>query len=252
MDSDPLDRQTASPFSTPAVTPPPGPAASTGRRRPDADRARVRIGVAAAVVLLLGALGTAVAVTAVGQVGHRVEVPANLSTTGAPPADAAGGVPGSATSSAAASQGLFVHVLGAVARPGLYEVSESARVVDVVAAAGGLLPAADQAGLNLARPVSDGEQLYVPAKGEVLPGAPPGTLARAPNDAATGGVAAKVNLNTATVADLDALPRIGPTMAQRIVDYRTNEGRFSSIDDLRNVTGIGEKTFDALKDLITV
>jgi competence protein ComEA len=77
----------------------------------------------------------------------------------------------------------------------------------------------------------------------------------APDSAAGGagaGVTAKVNLNTATIADLDTLPRIGPAMAQRILDYRAAEGRFASVDDLRNVTGIGDKTFAALKDLIAV
>jgi competence protein ComEA len=109
--------------------------------------------------------------------------------------------------------------------------------------------------------VSDGEQLYVPAQGELTAappgaaggGAPGGASGGAAGGAAGGaGAAAKVNLNTATAADLDTLPRIGPAMAQRILDYRTAEGRFSSIDDLRSVTGIGEKTFAALKDLITI
>jgi competence protein ComEA len=154
-----------------------------------------------------------------------------------------------------------VHVLGAVARPGLFEVRDGARVVDVVAAAGGLLATADQAGVNLARPVTDGEQLYVPKQGEVVApagpaGADTGAAGAGPNGTGGGGqgpaTGVKVNLNTATAADLDTLPRIGPAMAQRILDYRAAEGTFSSIEDLRNVTGIGEKTFAALQDLITV
>jgi len=243
--------------------------------RPDGPgRTRMRIGVGAAIVLLLAALGVSVTVTAIGQVGHSVAVPANpgagtlmddepgspagdpsTSSTSGAPADP-GGTAGPTGEGEA--PGVFVHVLGAVAHPGLFEVHEGARVVDVVAAAGGLLPTADESGLNLARLVADGEQLYVPAHGEVVPGPPAGAQAGGSGTpggtagAGSGGAAAKVNLNTATAADLDTLPRIGPAMAQRILDYRAAEGRFASINDLRNVTGIGDKTFAALKDLITV
>jgi competence protein ComEA len=238
-------------------------------------RNRMRVGIGAAVVLLLAALGVATAVTAIGQVGHSVEVAANPGNEALPdgrgtvqagdPAgthtgDPAGPAPGASAGSAVAeaeSPVIFVHVLGAVARPGLFEVRDGARVVDVVAEAGGLLPEADQAGVNLARLLTDGEQLYVPAQGEVPAGGGAEASSGADGGAGAGpgsaaGAAGKVNLNTATGADLDTLPRIGPAMAQRILDYREAEGRFTSIDDLRNVTGIGEKTFAALKDLITV
>jgi competence protein ComEA len=147
---------------------------------------------------------------------------------------------------------IFVHVLGAVRQPGLFELHDGARVMDAVAAAGGLTESADPAGVNLARIVGDGEQLYVPRLGEAQPGAPPGSP---PNGGAAGGAGAPVgplDLNTATVADLDTLPRIGPALAQRIIDYREANGRFRSVDDLRSVTGIGEKTFDGLKDLVRV
>ncbi|TFB98222.1 helix-hairpin-helix domain-containing protein [Cryobacterium adonitolivorans] len=242
-----------------------------------AGRTRVRIGVGAAIVLLLAALGVTVAVTAIGQVSHSVQVPADsgagpLSAEGAgsaagepvagsasdSPADTADQAGTAAPDGASAAPGVFVHVLGAVVHPGLFEVHQGARVVDVVAAAGGLLPTADEAGLNLARLVADGEQLYVPALGEVGSGPPAGVQAGSGGTestagaAGTGAAAATVNLNTATMADLDTLPRIGPAMAQRILDYRAKEGRFASVEDLRNVTGIGEKTFAALKDLITV
>ena len=233
-------------------------------------RSRMRIGIGAAIVLLLVALGVTVAVTAIGQVGHSIEVPVNESSaatdplvspsagsTGPPATPSSGSEAPGAEAPGAGAPGVFVHVLGAVAHPGLFELHQGARVVDVVAAAGGLLPTADEAGLNLARLVADGEQLYVPAQGEVPPGAPVAGQADAGagagGAAGTGSVAgAKVNLNTATVADLDTLPRIGPAMAQRILDYRAAQGRFASIDDLRNVTGIGDKTFAALKDLVTV
>ncbi|TPX02458.1 ComEA family DNA-binding protein [Schumannella luteola] len=133
---------------------------------------------------------------------------------------------------------LFVHVLGQVTHPGLYELREGDRVVDAVAAAGGLTDAADPAGVNLARLLSDGEQLRVPAVGEVPPAAA-GTASDG-----------RVDLNTADAATLDTLPRIGPAMAQRIIDWREANGPITSVDDLLAVSGIGEKTVDALRPLV--
>ncbi len=205
------------------------------------ERARLRLGVGAAVVLLIAALVTAVIVSAVGQqTGQRVVAPGG-SVAGSDPTDPV------ATDDAVGAI-ILVHVLGAVARPGLFELHDGARVMDVVAAAGGLSVTADPAGVNLARILSDGEQLYIPQLGEAQSGAPPGTTASGSAGGATGG---KVNLNTASAAELETLPRIGPAMSQRIINYREANGRFSSIDDLRNVTGIGDKTFDGMKDLIT-
>jgi competence protein ComEA len=243
-------------------------------------RPRLRLGVGAAVVLLIAALITAVIVSAVGQqAGRQVIGPAAAGTdtattdgtaTDAPaPEPRTTGAPGGSGQADdsgardAAGAIIFVHVLGAVRRSGLFELREGARVMDAVAAAGGLTETADPAGVNLARRVADGEQLYVPALGEAQPGAPPGDTqggtaggtGGAGGGAAGGGpavVAGKVNLNSATTADLEDLPRIGPAMAQRIIDYREANGRFTSVDELRNVTGIGEKTFDGLKDLVTV
>jgi competence protein ComEA len=234
------------------------------------ERPRLRLGVGAAVVLLIAALVTAVIVSAIGQqAGRQVLDPALPATDAATRAAAtpaaagpAAGAPGPG-STPAVGDIIFVHVLGAVRRSGLFELHEGARVMDAVAAAGGLTESADPAGVNLARPVADGEQLYVPAVGEAQPGAPPGNT---PGSAAggTGGTAGgavggvggvpggKINLNSAGVADLETLPRIGPSMAQRIIDYREANGRFTSVDELRNVTGIGEKTFDSLKDLVTI
>ena len=212
-------------------------------------------------MLLLLALVVAVIVSAVGQQAGQRTVgsqavsisPGSSATFG--PFDAGGGAsvaPGQATATHAGAI-IFVHVLGAIARPGLFQLSDGARVMDAIAAAGGLTAEADPAGVNLARLLSDGEQFYVPRQGEVppeLPAAIGGT-----GVGGSGGAnakAPKVHLNTATVADLDSLPRIGPTMAQRIIDYRTKNGRFTSIDGLRDVAGIGDKTFEALKDFITV
>ena len=142
---------------------------------------------------------------------------------------------------------LYVHVSGAVTAPGLYRLDEGARVVDAVAAAGGFTDTADQAAVNLARIVTDGEQLHVPVIGEAPPPAPLSS---------TGGSATvrggKVNLNSADLAALDTLPRIGPAMAQRIIDWRDQNGRFTSVDDLLAVPGIGDKMLAALRELVTV
>lgn len=214
---------------------------------------RVRLGVGAAVVLLIAAMVTAVVVSIVGQPARRSEVAPNnggssSEVTGDEDEDRSDTQPGGVL--------IFVHVLGAVRHPGLFELHDGARVMDAVAAAGGLTETADPAGVNLARLVGDGEQLYVPQRGEAQPGAPPGASPGAPlNGAGTGGAGAPagpLDLNTATVADLDTLPRIGPALAQRIIDYREANGRFRSVDDLRSITGIGEKTFDGLKDLVRV
>ncbi|WP_104081402.1 ComEA family DNA-binding protein [Cryobacterium sp. Y11] len=223
-------------------------------------RPRLRVGVGAAVVLLLLALIVAVILSAVGQqAGQRtvdsgsVSIPSSGTSlspfdAGAAPNAAAGAGSGADTGNGTGVI-IFVHVLGAVARPGLFQLRDGARVMDAIAAAGGLSAEADPGGVNLARIVSDGEQFYVPRQGEVPPQLPAAAGSGAGGAAAP---AAKVNLNTATVADLESLPRIGPTMAQRIIDYRTANGRYTSVDGLRDVTGIGDKTFEGLKDLITV
>jgi competence protein ComEA len=174
----------------------------------------------AVVVLLLVALGVAVLISAL-----------TAPTGGVHPASA------SATPLARFGA-IYVHILGEVTAPGLYELREGDRAVDAVAAAGGFTDDADEAQLNLARFLVDGEQIVVPAVGA------------APASGMTG--SGKVNLNTADSTQLETLPRIGPAMAQRIIDWRETNGRFSSVEDLLSVTGIGAKTFEGLKDLVTV
>ncbi|ODU00719.1 MAG: competence protein ComEA [Pseudonocardia sp. SCN 72-86] len=140
---------------------------------------------------------------------------------------------------------LVVSVVGTVARPGLVKVPDGARVADVVEAAGGVLPGTEVAGLNLARRVSDGEQVVVGAP------APPAEAPAAEAPATTGGSAGgKVDLNSATVAQLDGLPGVGPVTAQRIVDWRTRNGRFSRVDQLREIDGIGERKYTQLRELV--
>lgn len=242
---------------------------------PDPRRARVRIGVGAALVLLLAALAVAVLVAALSAPGASTVVRGADAERGAfgeaqgaadseaadagdasPAPDAA--VVDDASAVEPADEALVVHVLGAVAEPGLYEFADGARVVDAVAAAGGFLRRADRGALNLARPLADGEQLLVLAKGQrAAPpsgsggtGASPGTPG-APAPSSGSGAPGPVNLNTADLAALDTLPRIGPALAQRILDWRTANGAFASVEDLMAVPGIGEATFEGLRALVT-
>lgn len=161
--------------------------------------------------------------------------------------------PGQAPQSPAASPGgppsqpIVVHVAGKVRRPGLVRTTAGARVADVVEAAGGALPGVDLTGLNLARQVTDGEQILV--------GVPTTTPPSTPSRPVTPGVPAgggQVDLNTATAAQLEALPGVGPVLPQRIVDWRTEHGRFTSVDELQEVTGVGEKKFESLKPHVRV
>ena len=137
---------------------------------------------------------------------------------------------------------MVVAVAGKVARPGLVRLPAGSRVDDAVRAAGGVVPGTDPGLLNLARKLVDGEQVLVGVD-------PPPGAAPAAGPAATGG---PVDLNTATVADLDALPGIGPVLAQRIVDWRTEHGRFASVEQLREVTGIGESKYADLAAEVAV
>jgi competence protein ComEA len=141
---------------------------------------------------------------------------------------------------------IYVHVAGAVNRPGLYRLVLGARVDDAVRAAGGATGEADLDSLNLAAKVHDGDKVLVPKRGAAA--APPGG-----GPGATGAAqSALVNLNTATVAELDTLPGIGPAIAQRIISYREQHGGFRTVNDLQNVPGIGPRKLEELRDLVTV
>ncbi len=152
---------------------------------------------------------------------------------------------------------LVVSVSGRVAHPGVVRVPGGARVADVLAAAGGAQPGVDLSGLNLARRVIDGEQIAVGvAPAPDAAGQPPGGVAAgagaAGSRAGSAGPAVKVDLNTATVAQLDTLPGVGPVTAQHIVDWRTRNGRFARVDQLREIDGIGERRFQQLRDVVTI
>ncbi len=139
---------------------------------------------------------------------------------------------------------LVVDVEGSVRHPGLVRVPDGSRVDDALRAAGGVLPGASTASLNLARKVSDGEQILVGI--EPAPGGGGGGTA---GSATAGGL---LDLNLASIQDFDALPGIGPVLAQRIVDWRTEHHRFASVDQLREVDGIGEAKYASLKSKVRV
>ncbi|MFI5046516.1 MAG: helix-hairpin-helix domain-containing protein [Acidimicrobiia bacterium] len=146
---------------------------------------------------------------------------------------------------------VVVHVAGAVVHPGVVELAAKARVIDALEAVGGATPDADVDRLNLAAPIVDGSRIYVPRRGEADPGVLDGGSAGGATDSAiTPGT--KLNLNTATEAQLEALPGIGPTYAQAIVAERTRRGGFRSVNELREVHGIGDKRFAELAPLVTV
>ncbi|WP_426182599.1 helix-hairpin-helix domain-containing protein [Microbacterium sp. TWP3-1-2b2] len=187
---------------------------------------RLRLSIGAAVVLGLVVLSAAVGLGIMRGQAQPVQT-----------------VPLSETADEASVDGeLYVHVLGQVAHPGLYMLELDARVVDALAAAGGTLDDADLQSVNLARPLSDGEQLIVPAAGTA---------------GETGGPTTPVgdgliDLNNADQAALETLPRIGPALAQRIIEWRETNGRFQSVDDLLAVPGIGEKLLAGLAELVRV
>ncbi|KRE55718.1 competence protein ComEA [Phycicoccus sp. Soil748] len=154
-----------------------------------------------------------------------------------------------------------MHVVGQVKKPGVFRLAVGARVADAVAKAGGALKGADLASVNLARVLADGEQVRIPKPGEVVASAPgaggPGAGSAGGGGsgggpAAAGGVGGRLDLNSATAAQLEELPGVGPVLAQRIVDWRTEHGRFASVDELGEVSGIGEKIFAELQPKVSV
>lgn len=172
--------------------------------------------------------------------------PVRPTPTVAGPEASGGSVPGPAGQPTGE---VVVAVAGRVRRPGLVRVPAGARVADAVEAAGGALPGVDVALLNPARKVADGELILVGVT------APPGAAGEgsAPAAAPGGGVpSGKVNLNSATLAQLDTLPGVGPVLAQRILTHRDQQGGFRSVGDLRQVDGIGDARYEQLKDLVTV
>jgi competence protein ComEA len=230
-----------------------GSLALAGRWLPAAWRgARLDPGWPGAVALLLvAAVAAVLAAVGVWRAAPRpepvAELPPLVSTTERSPEPASGRGP---SVTPGPPEQLVVAVAGRVARPGLVRVAAGARVADVLDAAGGALPGTELAGLNLARRVSDGEQVAVgvpPAPDAGPEAAPPG-----PAGGASSGPGGVLDLNTASVEQLDGLPGVGPVMAQRIVEWRTRNGRFAAVDQLREVEGIGERRFAQLRGLVRI
>jgi competence protein ComEA len=154
--------------------------------------------------------------------------------------------PATSASSHPPATRVVVDIVGKVRHPGVYRLPDGSRVDDALEAAGGALPGVDLSQLNLARKVADGEQVAVGVSGAAGTVGPPGT------GAASGAASAPIDLNTATVQQLDTLPGVGPVLAERIVDWRTEHGRFDSVDQLQEVSGIGPSRLADLRSLVTV
>ena len=234
-------------------------------------------------------LGVVVAVLLVGLVWggwswvrtrpEAVAAPTAVETTGVPPASPSPGATSAATSAAApgdggpgspgtpsgapSAAGPVVHVLGAVRRPGLVRLPAGARVQDAITAAGGLRKDADPAELNLAQPLADGVQVVVgtrshpegevrAASGSAGSGGSGGAGSSGSGGTTSGSGGAPVDLNSATVDQLDTLPGVGPVTAQKILDWREQHGRFTRADELQEVDGIGPKTYARLAPHVRV
>jgi competence protein ComEA len=149
-----------------------------------------------------------------------------------------------ASSSPTPSVTIIVDVAGAVREPGVYEFAEGERVIDAIERAGGSIPKADLSLLNLAAPLVDGTQILVPKAG------PPGAVV--PGGATPGSSGGLININTASETELETLSGIGEVLAATIVEYRTQNGPFASVEDLMDVSGIGPATLDEIRDQVTI
>jgi competence protein ComEA len=200
-------------------------------------RQRERAGLAVLAVLILGG--------AVFWYVRSLPRPVTIAATGG------ASTPGvaAAASPSPSPAILLVHVAGRVRHPGVYEFHQGDRVIDAIRAAGGALEGADLRSINLAALLTDGEQVVVWKRGSLAASAmPPG----GGGGAGPGSPTQPINLNTATLDQLEGLPGIGPALGQRILDYRQLHGPFASVDELVNVSGIGEKRMEDLRPLVTV
>jgi competence protein ComEA len=194
------------------------------------------IGVVVVLVVTLGGAGLWYA----RSLPRPVEIREAIEPTGA---TAPAGV--SAAEATPSAAPVLVDVAGWVRHPGVYEFAPGSRVMDAIDAAGGARPGAMLEALNLAAPLTDGTQILVPREGEAA--------VAPPTAAGSGSVAgALVNINTASATELEALPGIGEVIAQRIVDFRTAEGPFASVDQLLDVSGIGDAILESIRELVTV
>jgi competence protein ComEA len=198
---------------------------------------RWRVGVGAVIVAGLAAIACAVVASMMSSLGHTSTIPVELSSTRKPAVSATAQQAASSASNHAG--GTLVHVVGAVRMPGTYDVGAGARVLDAVMAAGGFTESAQQCAVNMARTITDGEQISIP-------------VGDANDCTSTVTASKKVSLNRASIAELDALPGIGPTVAQRIIDWRTAHGSFTALTQLTQVSGVSDKLFASVKDQLTL
>lgn len=222
---------------------------------------RAVIGAAVVVVIAISAMvwrvTSATAISEPIATGFTASSSAPAPTDGPPPrspAASAAQVPVGGESTGQARPHLVIHVIGRVAKPGVVNVPDGSRIHDVVQAAGGAVRGADLAAVNLARRALDGEQLVIPAVGEVQPPpqpAPNSAAAQAPTQT-SGAASAPMDLNTADQFALETLPGVGPVLAARIIAWRDQHGRFTSVEELAEVTGVGEKRYAELAPRVRV
>jgi len=218
--------------------------------------------IAAGIVIIIGLLGTAVLVAKsgiFGPAGGRIKfIEAGAPADGTPTAPAEPKPP----------ERICVHVAGKVNKPGVYDLEPGSRVMDAIKAAGGAVGNADLESINLAEKLSDGQQVYIAPKGQIPP--PKVSVVRGGTSPARSAVSGEaisrssgpkkltrpgegtVNINTAGFEELQRLPGIGPAMAQRIIDYRTEHGRFQSVEELDEVKGIGPAKLAKMRPFVTL
>jgi competence protein ComEA len=191
---------------------------------------RFRATVGGAVILGLVVVVIAIAISAIPKTS-QTDLPQDLTTSGS----------ASNPEFVSSTFSLMVHVVGEVNAPGMYELEADSRVIDAVMAAGGLTAHAAECDVNLARTVNDGEQLTIPDASQGCSPSQGGTVVGSP-----------LSLNSATAEQFDSLPGIGPTLADRIIQFRDSQGGFSSVEQLNDVSGIGDKLFAGLKDHVSL
>ncbi len=217
-------------------------------------RWRVTPRAAWTAVLCLAVVCGAVALRAsAAPPGAVVEVPPTLVGSSADPSDGGASTPGETDARAAEGDDgpasvVLVHVVGQVGAPGVVELADGLRVADAIAAAGGAGAEADLSALNLAEIVGDGQQVRVPRVGEEPASVPDTSVALSSGSGAAG----LVDVNRADASALETLPGIGPVLAERIVEWRNDRGAFATVDDLRQVSGIGPALLEKLRPRVTV
>jgi competence protein ComEA len=222
--------------------------APAGRHRASGPATRVDPGPHGARTLWVVAVLAALAVAGWSWLGRPDVAPVDAAPVNAPAVPVAStGPPTSASPTSAPAAVLVVSVVGQVVSPGLVTLPAGSRVADALAAVGGLLPEADPASVNAAALLTDGQQVAVG-----VPGAAGGTGTGAGTAAGGGAGSGPVDLNSATAADLDALPGIGPVLAQRILDHREEQGPFGRVEELDDVSGIGPALYAEISPLVTV